>query len=136
MRPLQPWFAGFNGSIDPGASAASAGSRDDFEGDLEGEIGALGQLWEERFMLSGGGGGGGGDGGGDGGGGGRAAERFISRGVMNWTDDGLEVTELPIGKWTSSYKAWLLAQVSAAPLRPRRDLGPAGVTQMAAGDAM
>ena len=39
--------------------------------------------------------------------GGRGGPKFVSRGVARVTDEGVVVSELPIGKWTSGYKEWL-----------------------------
>ena len=41
-----------------------------------------------------------------------SANKFLSRGVAELTSDGVVVSELPIGTWTSGYKTWLQERLS------------------------
>lgn len=41
-----------------------------------------------------------------------AASSFVSRGVAEVTEEGVVVSELPLGRWTSNYKEWLQSQMA------------------------
>jgi DNA topoisomerase-2 len=73
-----PWAAGFRGVIEMGADGRRAPSKEDARDDDGGASGAV-----PRPL------------------------RFVSRGVAELTAEGVVVSELPLGEWTSSYKEWL-----------------------------
>ena len=45
-------------------------------------------------------------------GGGQTPRRLLSRGVARRTADGILISELPLGRWTSDYKEWMQKQMA------------------------
>lgn len=102
MKAMKPWFAGFTGEIFPKGGVAAELEESEAE---EGEINA------REDLVSGNG--------------------WMSAGRVEWAGRELRVTELPLKKWTSDYKKWLLEQACAEPrcgARSGRDAGRGGVS--------
>ena len=87
MAPMVPWAAGFRGEIvvQPPANAG-VGARMG-----AGVSAGVGAGHKEMAGLP---------------------STFLSRGVVRLSAGGLEITELPLGRWTSVYKSWLLKQMA------------------------
>lgn len=87
MKPMIPWYGGFTGEI-VNRSRRSGGARTRHTDDVESAESQVGGESEGR------------------------SQGFTSRGCLRVVGKDIEVTELPIGVWTSSYKSWLMKQAS------------------------
>ncbi|KAL1507479.1 hypothetical protein AB1Y20_008315 [Prymnesium parvum] len=92
MKPMRPWYNGFTGEIAPKRPRATARKPSSEAGDLVDTTNSDTQSDGARDSVA----------------------NWTTSGRAHWEDGCLHITELPVKKWTTAYKEWLIRHISAS----------------------